>query len=96
MDLRYSYVDGRKASDFVDHNGTEARLVQYPDGSTAWLDRSGVPLIETPVDDAQKEDGQGGEGNEGIQAGNPTYRQAGARKRSKSQKPEAGDIDRVE
>lgn len=96
MDLRYSYVDGRKASDFVDHNGTEARLVQYPDGSTAWLDRSGVPLIETLVDDAQKEDGQGGEGNGGVQARHSTYRQAGTRKRSKSQKPEAGDSDCVE
>lgn len=96
MDLRYSYVDGRKASDFVDLDGTEARLVQYPDGSTAWLDRSGVTLSQTPVDHGQEEDRQGGEGDGGIQTRNTANRQARTRKGTKGQKQEAGDSDRIE
>ena len=87
MELRYSYVDGRKASDFVDHNGIEARLVQYPDGSTAWLDRLGVPLTETPTDHGQEENGQGGQGDGRIQERNPAHREARPRKGSNRQKP---------
>lgn len=94
-ELRYTYADGRKASEFVPYEAGEAiidaRLVQYPDGSQAWLDRHGLKLEQMPPTNGQEAIEQGSQGDEGVQGGNTEKRQARARQRSKSQKPQAGD-----
>jgi len=93
-DLRYSYIDGRMASDFVPYEIGEAiidaRLVRYQDGTEAWLDRSGLRLAEQHYNNGQ-ETNQGSQGDEGIQGGHTANRQAGTRQRSKGKKPEASN-----
>ena len=89
--LRYSYADGRKASEFIWRDGIECRYVEHPDGFGAWYTRAGLALTQgCSIGDGEKE-GQGGEGNERVQAGNTTHRQARTGKGSNRQKPEAGD-----
>jgi hypothetical protein len=42
--LKYTYTDGRKASDFTVHDGVEARYVQFPDGKGSWYNRQGIAI----------------------------------------------------
>ena len=42
--LKYTYTDGRKASDFTVHDGIEARYVQFPDGKGSWYNRQGIAI----------------------------------------------------
>jgi hypothetical protein len=91
-ELRYTYVDGRKASEFIIHDGIECRYVQSPSGVGGWYTRKGLALTQNcPIDNGQKEDGQGGQSDGGVQAGNAAYRQARTRKGTDRQEPEAGD-----
>ena len=36
--LKYTYADGRKASEFELRNGAEVRYVQQPDGTGGWYE----------------------------------------------------------
>lgn len=97
-ELRYTYNDGRMASDFVPYEVGEAiidaRLMQYPDGRQVWLDRSGLKLAETQQDNGQETNqgtAEGGQGDGRVQGRNIENRQARPRQGSKGKKPEAGN-----
>mgnify|MGYP006278401687 CR=1 FL=1 len=97
-ELRYTYTDGRKASDFVAFEAGEAiidaRLVQYPDGNQAWFDRSGLKLAEIQQHHGQETNQSATEGSQSdgrVQTRDAEKRQAGSRKGSNSKKPQAGN-----
>ena len=94
LTLKYTYTDGRKASEFVPAqiNGqtVEARYVQQPDGTAGWFDRQGLRLNYPSTTDGKEtnESGQEGQqGNEGVQSGHAAQRQARKGQRSGSKKP---------
>ena len=88
--IRY-YLDGRIQSDWVEVDGIEARIQKLDDNTLGWVDRSGVKLEHLPVlDHGQKADRrpeEGGQGDERIQGGNSSKRQARPRQGSKGKKP---------
>lgn len=91
MDLKYTYIDGRKATDFMLHDGIEARYVEYPDGTSGWYDRRGLALEQRLADtDGQENDRspeESGQSDERVQSRNAQKRQARTRQGSKGQKP---------
>lgn len=91
MDLRYTYTDGRRSTDFMLQDGIEARYIQHPDGTAGWYDRSGVALVQLPVNGNGQEDDrspeESGQGDGRVQTGNTAKRQARSRQGSKGQKP---------
>jgi hypothetical protein len=55
--LKYTYADGRKASEFIVHDGVECRYVEQPDGSGAWYTRSGLALTQgCSIGDGEEEE----------------------------------------
>ena len=91
-ELRYSYVDGRKASEFIIHDGMECRYVLHPNGFGAWYTRSGLALTEGfSTSHGKEEIGQSGQSDGRVQAGDTSKRQARTRQGSKGGKPQAGD-----
>ena len=91
-ELRYSYVDGRKASEFIIHDGMECRYVLHPNGFGAWYTRGGLALTQGfSTSHGKEEDRQGSQGDGRVQAGDTPERQAGTRQGSKGKKPQAGD-----
>ena len=92
--LRY-YLDGRVHSDWVEVAVGEAvvvaRLQKVEDGTIQWVDQSGLPLGQTDCLTHAQEDGEsrqeGGQGNGGVQAGDPAKRQTRTRKRTQGEKP---------
>lgn len=91
-EMRYTYADGRKASEFIIRDGIECRYVQSPNGVGGWYTRKGLALTQNcSISNGQEEDGQGGQGDGRVQAGNTTHRQARTRKGANRQEPEAGD-----
>ena len=89
--LKYKYVDGRKASEFIIRDGIECRYVEHPDGFGAWFTRDGLALTQgCSIGNGEKE-GQGSEGDGRVQARNASHRQARTGKRSNRQEPEAGN-----
>jgi hypothetical protein len=92
-ELRYSYADGRKASEFIIRDGIECRYVQSADGNGGWYTRKGLALTQNcSINNGQeKEGGQGRQGDERVQAGNAAHRQARARKGASGQEPQASD-----
>lgn len=97
-ELRYTYTDGRMASDFIAYEVGEAivdaRLMQYPDGSQIWLDRRGLKLAEMQQPNGQETNQSATEGRQGdgrVQGRNAEKRQARPRQGSKGKKPEAGN-----
>lgn len=94
MHLKYTYVDGRRATEFMVRNGIEARYVLQPDGTGMWYSRAGLALPQLcDTTDGQEEAGQGSEGDGRVQARHIEDRQAGPRQRRKGQKPQASDSD---
>ena len=90
-ELRYSYVDGRKASEFIIRDGIECRYVEHPDGFGAWYTRDGLALTQgCSIGNGEKE-GQGSEGDGRVQAGDTPKRKARTRQGSKGKKPQASD-----
>ena len=91
MDLKYTYANGRKATEFMLHDGIEARYVLHPDGSSGWYDRQGLALVQPSVaDDGQENDGspeESGQSDERVQSRNTQKRQTRTRQGSKGQKP---------
>ena len=65
--LKYTYADGRQASEFfaIAANGKtiDARLMVYPDGAEIWCDRNGLPLDQPQITDGKKTN-QNGEENQ--------------------------------
>ena len=88
--LKYTYADGRKASEFIVRDGVECRYVEQPDGSGAWYTRAGLALTQGCSIGDGEEEGQGREGDGRVQAGNTTHRQARTRQGRQGDKPEAG------
>jgi hypothetical protein len=94
LTLKYTYADGRKASEFeplrIDGQTIDARYVQQPDGTAAWFDRQGLRLNYLPAtngketNQSREEDRQG---NERVQSGNAAKRQTGSRQGTKGKKP---------
>lgn len=86
MELKYTHLDGRRSSDFVEYSGTEARYVLHPDGSAAWYDRHGLALkIEGGDSHATKNEQspeKGVKGAERIQGRQIAQRQTRTRKRA--------------
>lgn len=97
-DLRYTYADGRMASEFmpcvIGEAMVDARLMRYSDGSEMWFDRAGLALPQLLQHDGEEND-QSRQGDEGVQGGNPAHRQTGSRKRSSGKKPQASDRNRA-
>lgn len=91
MDLKYTYLDGRKTTEFMLHDGIEARYVQHPDGTSGWYDRKGVALEQIPAAaNGQETDSSPKEGEQGdvrVQSRNTPKRQTRPRQGSKGQKP---------
>lgn len=90
-ELKYHYADGRKASEFMLRDGIDCRYVEHPGGYGAWYTRAGLALTQCCTISNGKEEGQGGEGDGRVQAGDTAHRQARPRKGSNRQEPEAGD-----
>lgn len=88
--LRYSHLDGRKTSEFVERFGTEARYVVLPDGRCFWQDRQG--LILEKIDSCHgKEEKRNSKENQsrgvGVQSRKAAQRQTGPRQRANRKKP---------
>ena len=94
MHLKYTYIDGRRATEFMVRNGIEARYVLQPDGTGMWYSRAGLALPQLcDATDGQEETGQGSEGDGRVQARHIEDRQTRPRQRRKGQKPQASDSD---
>ena len=90
MHLKYSYVDGRRATEFMMRDGIEARYVLHPDGAGMWYSRTGLALPQLcDAVDGQEKEGQGSGCDGRVQAGHIEDR----RQRRKGQKPQASDRD---
>jgi hypothetical protein len=87
-ELKYTYVDGRKASEFMLHDGIEARYVVHPDGQSGWYDRTGT-LISNDATKAGQVSGSDlrkhPQGDQGRQA---TKASGSNRVRKSRQKPQ--------
>jgi hypothetical protein len=59
-----------------------------------WATVDGATLLSSVIE--WREERQGGKGDEGVQGGHATQRQARPRQRRKGQKPEASDSNRAE
>lgn len=68
--LKYTYADGRKASEFIVRDGVECRYVEQPDGSGAWYTRAGLALTQGCSIGDGEEEGQGREGDGRVQTKN--------------------------
>ena len=94
MDLKYTYVDGRRATEFMVRDGIEARYVLHSDGAGMWYSRAGLALPQLcDATDGEEEAGQGSQGDGRVQARHIEDRQTRPRQRRKGQKPQAGDSD---
>ena len=93
--LKYTYADGRKASEFMLRDGIEMRYVQQPDGNGTWHNRAGLALTQLMDASHGQEANQSGQesrqGDVGVQSRNTEKRQARSRQGSKGQKPQAGN-----
>ena len=96
MDLKYTYVDGRRATEFMMRDGMEARYVLQPDGTGMWYSRAGLALPQLCDAVDGQEEGQGSEGDGRVQAGHIEDRQTRPRQRRKGQKPQASNRDSAE
>jgi hypothetical protein len=87
-ELKYTYVDGRKASEFMLHDGIEARYVVHPDGQSGWYDRAGVIVASDATEARQVSRGDLGEHPQGDQSGQVAKAGGSNRVRKSRQKPQ--------
>jgi hypothetical protein len=88
-ELKYTYVDGRKASEFMLHDGIEARYVVHPDGQGGWYDRTGVMVASNATEAGQVSRSDLGEHPARDQGGEVAKTSSGNRVRKSRKKPEA-------
>jgi len=88
-ELKYTYVDGRKASEFMLHDGIEARYVVHPDGQGGWYDRAGVMVASDATEAGQVSGSDLGKHPQGDQSGQVAKAGGSNRVRKSRQKPEA-------
>ncbi len=89
LNLKYTYVDGRVATDFMLHDGVDARYVKHPDGKSGWYDRAGVMVSTDATEAGQKPKGDLGEHPTGDQGGDTTEASGGNRPVKSRKKPQA-------
>lgn len=87
--LKYTYADGRKASEFELRNGAEVRYVQQPDGTGGWYDRAGVMVSTDATEARQKPKSDLGEHPTGDQGGDTTEASGSNRPVKSRKKPQA-------
>jgi len=87
-ELKYTYVDGRKASEFMLHDGIEARYVVHPDGQSGWYDRAGVIVASDATEAGQVSRGDLGEHPARDQSGQKPSSGGSNRVRKSRQKPQ--------
>ena len=87
-ELKYTYVDGRKASEFMLHDGIEARYVVHSDGQSGWYDRAGVIVASDATEAGQVSRGDLGEHPQGDQSGQVAKAGGSNRVRKSRQKPQ--------
>jgi hypothetical protein len=88
-ELKYTYVDGRKASEFMLHDGIEARYVVHPDGQGGWYDRTGVMVASDATEAGQVSGSDLGEHSARDQGGQKPSSGSSNRVRKSRKKPEA-------
>ena len=87
--LKYTYADGRKASEFELRNGAEVRYVQQPDGIAGWYNRTGV-MVASNAPEARQESGSNLPKHQPGDQGRQAAKASGGNRSSKSRKkPEA-------
>jgi hypothetical protein len=87
-ELKYTYVDGRKASEFMLHDGIEARYVVHPDGQSGWYDRTGVMVASDATEAGQVSGSNLGEHPTRDQGRQDTSSGGSNRVRKSRQKPQ--------
>jgi hypothetical protein len=87
-ELKYTYVDGRKASEFMLHDGIEARYIVHPDGKSGWYDRSGVMVAADATEAGQISGSDFGKHSTRNQGGQKSGSGGSNRVRKSRQKPQ--------
>ena len=91
-ELKYTYADGRKASEFVDCMAGEAvidaRLIQHPDGTRGWYDRTGVMIAADATEAGQVAGCDLGKHPAGDQGGQKPSTSSSNRVRKSRKKPQ--------
>ena len=87
-ELKYTYVDGRKASEFMLHDGIEARYVVHPDGQSGWYDRAGVMVASDATEAGQVSGSDLRKHPQGDQSGQVAKAGGSNRVRKSRQKPQ--------
>jgi len=87
--LKYTYADGRKASEFELRDGAEVRYVQQPDGTDGWYDRTGVMVASNAPEARQESSSNLPEHQPGDQGGQTAKASGGNRLSKSRKKPEA-------
>jgi hypothetical protein len=92
-ELKYTYVDGRKASEFVAYEIGEAiidaRYIVHPDGSSAWYDARGMMVASDATETRQVSGSDLGEHSARDQGGQKPSSGSSNRVRKSRKKPEA-------
>ncbi len=92
-ELKYTYADGRKASEFMDYMAGEAvidaRLVQHSDGTRGWYNRSGVMVAADATEAGQVTGCDLGKHSARDQGGQKPSTGSSNRVRKSRKKPEA-------
>ena len=91
-ELKYTYTDGRKASEFVAYEVGEAiidaRYVVHPDGSSGWYDAKGMMVASDATEAGQVSGSDLGEHSARDQGGQKPSTSSGNRVRKSRKKPQ--------